>query len=351
VRQGFTTVTTLDLGSLAADHTTILNDADEVYASHDALYVATRHYWFSRPSETQVREDHTYLFKFDTGSDPRRVRYRAAGGVPGHLVDQFAMDEDGGYLRVATTRQTFIGWRRQSSTNNVFVLRAADGRLVKVGELTGLAHDERIFSARFEGPRGFLVTFRQIDPLFTLDLSSPASPKVAGELKIPGVSTYLHPISRDHLLTIGRDTTGAQLQVFDVSNFSSPSLLHRYVLGTSSSSSEAQYDHKAFTYFASRSLLAIPFSDWSASRPARFSSTLEVLRVTPEQGIRLVGSIEHADLLQGTSGPRYWSWTPQVRRGVMMDDYVYSISYGGAKVHDTRDLSRPLATLVFPEAR
>jgi uncharacterized secreted protein with C-terminal beta-propeller domain len=343
----FTTVSTLDLTDLARDHTTILNAADEVYASADALYLSARHYWFSVPSETQVREDHTYLFKFDIASDKRRVRYVASGGVPGHIVDSVAMDEEDGFLRVATTRQTWLGWRLQASTNNVFVLRSTGTELTRIAEISGLARDERIYSARFEGPRGYLVTFRQVDPLFTLDLSVPTSPRVAGELKVPGFSTYLHPIDRDHLLTMGRDTTGAQLQIFDVSNFASPTLQHRYVLGTASSSSEAESEHKAFTYFASRGLLAIPFTDYTAARSFRFSSTLQVLRATAAAGIIPLGSIDHGDLLQGTSSRGYFGWTPQIRRSVMMDDYVYSISYGGLKVHDTRNLSTPIATLVF----
>jgi len=295
-----------------------------------------------------VREDHTYLFKFDTDSDPRHVRYVAGGGVPGQLVNSFALDDEGGHLRVASTRRTWLGWQLKAMSNSVFVLRASGDRLSRVGEVDDLAHNERIYSARFEGPRGFLVTFRNVDPLFTLDVSNPTNPRVVGELKIPGFSTYLHPLGRDHLLTIGRDTTGAQLQIFNVADFANPALQHRYVLGTASSSSEAEYDHKAFTYFQSRGLLSIPLSDWSTARRNRFTSSLTIVRATPESGIVPLGAVEHADLVQGTDARGYWGWTPQVRRGVMMDDYVYSISYGGMKVNDVRNLSRSIATIVFP---
>ena len=353
-RLGFTTVSSLDLAGLSTGHQTILNPASEVYASRDALYLTARHFWTTPASETQVRQNHTYIFKFDTRSQPRSVRYVASGGVAGQIVDQFALDEDNGHLRIATTRRTTVGWRAQDTTNNLFVLRAEGGQLKVVGEINGLARDESLFSARFDGNRGFLVTFRQVDPLFTLDLSDPRRPAVAGELKIPGFSTYLHPLDRDHLLTIGREVSddgrrqgGVQLQIFDVTQFSNPQVQHRYTLGTGSSSSEAGHEHRAFTYFPSRGLLSIPFSDWSAARPSRFTSTLEVLRATVAGGIAPVGSIEHADLVQGTQG-RYAGWTPQVRRSVMMDDFVYSISFGGVKVHDVRDLSRAVATMPFP---
>jgi uncharacterized secreted protein with C-terminal beta-propeller domain len=324
-----------------------------VYASRDRLYVTARHYWTASRSRSQVRQDHTYIFQFDIHSDPRGVRYVAAGGVSGHIVNPFALDENLGVLRVATTRETWIGWQRQDLVNKVSVLRPRAGTLELVGELLGLARDERIYSARFEGPRGFLVTFRQVDPLFTLDLSDARQPRVAGELKVPGFSTYLHPLDRDNLLTIGRAATdtgrvqGLQLQIFDVSRFENPLLKFQYLLGSRSSSSDAQYDHKAFNYFPSRSLLSIPFSDWSPGRRSSFTSTLEILRVTASTGITPVGSIEHADLVQGTD-EHYPGWTAEVRRGVMMEDFVYSISFGGVKVHDTRDLSRALVTLPFP---
>ena len=351
---GYTTVTTLDLSRLATSHRTILNTVNEVYASRDALYLTTRHYWTTPPSDKQVRQDHTYIFQFDIGSSGSAVRYVASGGVPGHIVDQFALDEESGFLRIATTRETTIGWSVQDKVNNLFVLRADGDRLNVVGEITGLARNELIYSARFDGPRGFLVTYRKVDPLFTLDLGNPRAPRVVGELKIPGYSTYLHPLDRDHLLTIGRDATeqgffqAIQLQIFDVSNFADPKVQHRLALGSRSSSSDALDQHKAFNYFASRGLLTIPFSDYSAARLRGFSSSLEVLRATVADGIVSLGSIEHGDLVQGTDARRYYGWMPTVRRGVMMDDFVYSISFGGMKVHSVRDLSRPVATVLFP---
>jgi hypothetical protein len=354
-RAGFTTVTSLDLSRLASRRSTLLNQADEVYASKERLYVTARHTWTAPAREGQVRQDHTYLFQFDIPKDGGPARYVAAGGVAGHIADQFSLDEEGGYLRVATTRETRVGWTLRDLTNNLFVLRPSGDKLEVVGELDGLARDERIYSARFDADRGFVVTFRQVDPLFTFDLSNPRAPRVAGELKIPGFSTYLHPLDRDHLLAIGRDVGadgrqfgGLQLQLFDVTNFASPVVQHRHTLGGSwSATSEATDEHRAFTYFASRHLLGLPFSDWSPERRSSFVSTLELLTVSPAAGIAEAGTIDHSDLVRGTEG-YYAGWSPQIRRSVMMDDFVYSISYGGLKVHDARDLSRPVSTVPFP---
>jgi hypothetical protein len=354
-RAGFTTVTSVDLARLSSERSTLLNQADEVYASRERLYVAARHTWTAPEREGQVRQNHTYVFQFDLPSAGGAARYVAAGGVAGHIADQFSLDEEGGFLRVATTRETWVGRGQRDLTNNLFVLRPSGGRLEVVGELAGLARDERIYSARFDGDRGYVVTFRQVDPLFTFDLSNPRAPRVAGELKIPGFSTYLHPLDRDHLLAIGREVSpdgrifgGVQLQVFDVTSFASPVVQHRHTLGTTSSAhSEAGYEHKAFTYFASRHLLGLPFSDWSTARRTEFISSLQLLTVSPAGGIAEVGSIDHSELVRGTEG-YYPGWSPQIRRSVMMDDFVYSISYGGLKVHDARDLSRAVATIPFP---
>lgn len=351
---GLTTVTALNLSrpDAGALLTSLLSPADEVYASRQSLYVTMRHYW--RPGVRAVQE-HTYIHKFDTASDSLRIRYVASGGVPGRILDQFSLSEDKGSLRVATT-QRLLG----TVTNGVHVLQAQGGRLEQVGVVAGLAPTEQLYSSRFLENRGYLVTYRVIDPLFTIDVSDPRQPRQVGELKVPGFSTYLHPIDRDHLLAIGRETAetpnggvrviGLALQVFDVSDFASPRLMHKQVFGTWGSSSEAESDHKAFNYFPARGLLAIPFSDWSQSRPQGFQSTLELFRVSLAGGIVPAGSVDHSDLNRPAAYQGYpWPYSPRVRRSIMMEDFVYSISMGGVKVSPVENPGRTLVALPLPE--
>jgi uncharacterized secreted protein with C-terminal beta-propeller domain len=350
---GLTTISALNLARLDAGAllTSVLSPAGQVYASKEALYVTLAHYW--RPGARGV-QDHTYIHKFDIASDPLRTRYVASGGVPGHIVDQYSMGEEKGSLRVATT-QSLLG----TTTNGVHILQARGGRLEQVGFLAGLAPGEQLYSSRFMGDRGYLVTYRRIDPLFTLDLRDPRQPRQVGELKVPGFSTYLHPIDNDHLLAIGRETedtgrgermVGLALQIFDVSDFANPRLMHKQVFGTWSASSEAENDHKAFNYFPARGLLAIPFSDWRASSNAGYSSTLELFRVSLAGGIAPAGSVDHSDLNRPSAyRGYYWYYSPRVRRSIMMDDYVYSISMGGVKVSRADDPGRTLVTVRLPD--
>jgi hypothetical protein len=352
---GLTTVSALNLARLEAGVllTSLLSPAHEVYASRQSLYLTMRHYW--RPGVRTLQQDHTYIHKFDTASDPLRVRYVASGGVPGRILDQFSLSEDEGSLRVATT-QRLLG----TSTNGVHVLQAQGGRLEQVGVVAGLAPGEQLYSSRFMDDRGYLVTYRVVDPLFTIDLSDPRQPRQVGELKVPGFSTYLHPLDRDHLLAIGRETAetgnggvrviGLALQVFDVSDFASPRLMHKQVVGTWASSSEAENDHKAFNYFPARGLLAIPFSDWTPSRTDGFQSSLELFRVSLPGGIVPAGSVDHSDLNRPAAYRAYpWPYSPRVRRSIMMEEFVYSISMGGVKVSPVQDPGRTLVALPLPD--
>ena len=124
------------------------------------------------------------------------------------------------------------GAQQRDSESAVTVLREQGGRLAQIGQVGGLGRGERIYAARFLGDVGYLVTFRQVDPLYTIDLSNPAAPKVAGELKITGYSAYLHPIGEDLLLGVGQEASeqgrrlGAQVSLFDVSDPASPKRLH-----------------------------------------------------------------------------------------------------------------------------
>lgn len=142
----------------------------------------------------------------------------ASGDVPGRLLNQFSLDEYNGYLRVATTI---------SDANDLYVL---DKDLKIVGSLLNFGENERIYSVRFMGDRGYVVTFRQTDPFFVMDLSNPEKPKMKGKLKIPGYSSYLHPLKDDLILGIGKEGGNVKISIFDVSSPEEPKEVDKYTL-------------------------------------------------------------------------------------------------------------------------
>ncbi len=231
-----------------------------VYASTDAIYMTDTQYDFTG----EMRET-TDLYKFALGEDG--VTLTASGQVPGRVLNQYSMSEYEGRLRIATTvGATFDENGESESSNNVYVLEQAEDALAVVGSIEGIAPGETIQSARFVGNRGFVVTFEQIDPLFTLDLSEPTNPVVVGELKVPGFSTYIVPMDENHLLTVGQYIPengfgwGVQLSIFDITDFANPALLHSEVVGDGEGYSEALWNPKAFTWFAERGLVALPIT-------------------------------------------------------------------------------------------
>ena len=175
------------------------------------------------------------------------------------------------------------------------VLATRSGRLEKVGQVGGLGRSERIYAVRFIGDRGYVVTFRETDPLYTLDLADPARPRVTGELKILGYSSYLHPIGEHELLGIGQDATpegirqGTQLSLFDVADPAAPKLVQRRALGASTSS-DVEYDHHAFLWWAPTRLAVVPVADYESARPAQALG----FRVDRDAGIGAVGSTVEA---------------------------------------------------------
>ncbi len=378
-RLGTVSVVTLDVSApTTIGRNTIIAEPGEIYASQANLYVATRHWWWW-PAPGQ--EDTTYIHKFDISS-PDQALYVASGTVPGYIIDQFSMDEAAsGHFRMATTVQKRIPdvlnptnwWGTIETTSQVNVLAENAGSLDIVGSVVGLAKGERTMSSRFVGNKGFVVTYRQVDPLFTFDMTDPTHPRKVGELKIPGFSTYLHPIDADHLLTIGTfvpdPSTGVtdwraralQLAIFDVSDLANPKQTFTQLVGTAYGWSEAQYEHKAFNYFAAKKLLAIPFADWSysgydANNPnaywSSFTSELRVYTVDATTGFTPRGAVGMHDLYQsqtwsGWNGSWTYYWEPSVRRSVMADDFVYAISDSGIRVANIVNLSVPVQTAKF----
>ncbi|GHG79110.1 beta-propeller domain-containing protein [Comamonas sp. JC664] len=356
----------LDASDSAPTRTSLVAAPGEVYASQDALYLAARHWWWwPEPGQTT----HTYLHKFDI-RDPNGATYEGSGTVEGYLVNQFAMDEHEGVLRVATTVDLpaenpnpgsggDVAWTPPETVNRVVTFRTVDGQLKELGRSADLARGERIFSARFMGKRGYVVTFRQVDPLFTFDLSDPANPRMVGELKIPGFSTYIHPLGDSHLLTFGehRNEDGTwqdralKLSLFDVSDLANPRETFTHQLGSMSSHSEALYEHKAFTFFPAKGLLAIPFMDWDYNAYdywSGFRSELRVFRVDTATGFSPVGTVSVRDMYQSFSVRNWsWYWSPTVRRSIMADDYVYTVSDAGLRVSHVANLQAPVATAPF----
>lgn len=296
----------------------------------------------------QVAEDDreaTQVHKLSIADADSPASYVASGRVFGTPLNSFSLGEHDGHLRIATTEQERGGeW---TTVNHLFVLGEADDGLAVTGEVTGIAPTERIYSARFMAERGFMVTFRQIDPLFTLDLSDPTAPAVIGELKVPGFSTYLHPLGAEHLIGIGQAADeegrveGMQLSLFDVSDFANPALDHTAPLGEGWS--QALYDHHAFAFWAPESLLMIPVETWE-NDGAEPRMGVELFRVDPETGFMGSGFISHADL-----APEGW-WGGRVERNVVIGDAIFSVSDLGIKVNGIDDLAER-ARATFPEAR
>ena len=350
----------------AASIASILGQASHVYANAESLLLAQPDWtWFERDTNS----DRTAVHRFAVSAGAERTPYQGSGFVPGVVNDQFSIDERDGVIRIATTRTTWNNqngdgvapdvWVPPTTDNLVSTLRLVGEGLDVVGQTPGLAEGERIFSARFLGDIGYIVTFRQVDPLFAIDLSDPENPKVLGELKIPGFSDYMHPLGDDHLLTIGRDIDentqvdrGTALQIFDVSDPANPIASHKTVLGEGYS--EANHNHKAFNFYATEApdagLLAFPFVSYEGD----FSSTLELWEVSAENGFNRRGAVDHSDLVINDCGTPYpvedfyyyCGYQPQITRGVFIDEYIYSISYGGVRVHTVDDLT-PVATATY----
>jgi len=267
---GFSTlsVLTVDLGAPLGIPSSmgVLADGQTVYAGNEHLYVATNRYVEADedPWNEPNNDYATSIHQFDV-TDPTATPYTASGTVPGYLLNQFSLSEHAGHLRVASTLGS-PWWFQEESESLVTVLAHNEGELAQVGQVGNMGRGERIFAVRFMGGTGYVVTFHQTDPFYTLDLSDPTQPAIMGELKIAGYSGYLHPVGDGLILGIGQDatdegrTTGAKATLFDVSDLSAPAVLDSWEAGGGSTSVE--WDHRAFLWWAPENLAVMPFMDW-----------------------------------------------------------------------------------------
>lgn len=367
-----------NVGRLIQEVTAIFEDylgtlSDREAAALADKILAGREKW---QAEIARERDKTIIHKLAVADG--EVTYRCSGEVPGHVLNQFSMDEYKGLFRIATTAQGFLGNWQPNTRNNIYVL---DEGLQVIGRLQGLAPTERIYAARFMGDRAYLVTFRRIDPLFVIDLKDPRQPKLLGELKIPGYSDYLHPYDENHLIGIGKEIDagpvplpapapaagepavqiwpppptreqGIKIALFDVSDPARPKETAKYVIPGDTADSAALRDHKAVLFSRPKNLLAIPVSFGPVYRimdnPELSSPVPGIIAPGPkklpyyqgwhgvyvfdlslENGIRLKGKIAHSEggfSEEKAAGP--------VKRSLYINDVLYTLSDRLLKMND-----------------
>jgi uncharacterized secreted protein with C-terminal beta-propeller domain len=293
--------------------------------------------------------------------------YQGSGGFPGHALNQFSLDEFEGNLRVATTitsrlsdenaaSDSVVAWQRWNTTSNkIIVLSQVNDQLKIAGETEEVAKGESIYGARFYGKRGFIITYRQTDPLYTVDLSDAKAPKIVGELKMPGFSSYMHMIDDDHLLAIGRDgtesgrTLGPKISIFDVSDMAQPKETHKLTL-SQNFWTEAEYDHHAFTYYPEKKLLGIPATGYNTGYTGNnwwggYKSALFVFNIDTTVGISSAGELDMTDIyITNQREYGWWSSAARVSRSIFADDYVYAISDLGVRSAKSAVLSTSTST-------
>jgi hypothetical protein len=305
-----------------------------VYASNDSLYVATQR--FTPPPSDSTEPPPpltTAIHRFDI-SERNKTTYSASGEAPGYVLGQFALSEYKGVLRVASTSSPvwWSGAPRDQTQSYVSTLKQVGDLLLPLGRVGGLGSGERITGVRFLDDAGYVVTFRQTDPLYTIDLSQPNDPKVAGELKLLGFSAYLHPVGDGLLLGIGQDATdqgrqlGTQVSLFDVSQLDRPRRLSQARVG-GASSSEAEYDHHAFLYWAPQKLAVLPVAIYDGkSNP--FNGAI---------GYRVGKSrIDEVGRIEQDTGQQY---APGIRRSVVVGSRLFTVSDLGAEASTLSSLA------------
>jgi hypothetical protein len=356
---GVVSVVTVDLDAGLGDGSGVALGADgeTVYATADRLYVATNR-WVAPSAPSTGEGDDVTVAPTPVERDQRTAIHQfsiegsgaadhlASGSVEGHLLDQFSMSEHQGVLRVATTDGT--PWGGATSESAVAVLALEGDRLVEIGRVDGLGEGERIYAVRFLGDRGFVVTFRQIDPLYAIDLSDPSAPRLTGELKIPGFSSYLHPVDDDLLLGVGQDATedgrvvGGQVSLFDVSDPTDPARVAQLDLGADAGS-EVEMDHRAFLWWDGLAL--VPITAWRWDDDA-FEEDLRTGAVGIDvdvagRALAERGRVSHLDRPDGIGDPGGAGgdpWGTEIRRSVVVDDVLLTLSERGV-------LASELATL------
>ncbi len=303
----------IDLNSdKEADIQTFLGTGGTIYASEKNMYIATNEYEYDEDYNETDRKVKILKFELKDG----KFVYKAQGEVNGQVENQFSMDEKDDNFRIATIT---------SEANNLYIL---NDKLEEIGRIDGLAQGERIYSVRYMGDKAYVVTFKQTDPFWVIDLSDVKNPKVLGEVKLPGYSTYLHPYDETHVIGFGYgDETQRELKLvmFDVSDFTNPKVLFKIAVGDKYTYSELLYNHKVAIFSKEKNIIAFPIT---SSAGKKVNSRAVIYGIDLDNGFVLKGEI----------GEVIDNYEKQVRRIVYVNNNYYVLSYVNVKVANMYNL-------------
>ncbi|MBS3976666.1 MAG: beta-propeller domain-containing protein [Syntrophomonadaceae bacterium] len=354
-----------------------LGAGQNIYASRNNLYVAITRHRFDpvmpqplpadgpqRRLMPPITQASTTIYRFALHQG--RADYSGKGEVPGIILNQFSMDEHNAHFRIATTTGDFWRTDEHTSKNNVYIL---DREMKITGRIEDIAPGEKIYSARFMGDRGYMVTFRTVDPFYVIDLKDPRAPKILGLLKIPGYSDYLHPFDENHIIGFGKETIevvqkdrqgreigtmafdqGMKMAVFDVRDVANPVERFKAMIGDRGTHSELLQNHKALLFNKEKNLLAFPVTIMEVKKPWDIASGFPphgeftfqgalVYNINMETGFTLRGRITHLTAEDYQKAGRQWySSDRNVERILYIGDNLYTLSKGTIKVHGFKDL-------------
>lgn len=328
-----------------------LGSGDKVYMSKNNLYVAVEKY--NEDGKSGWASSNTEIYKFSVRDG--KIQYSSSGNVEGRALNQFSMDEHAGHFRIATTKGEV--WNSDSpSSNALYIL---DGNMKTVGEVTDLARGEQIYSVRFMGDKAYMVTFKQVDPLFVIDTADPKAPKVLGELKIPGFSTYLHPIDEHHLIGFGFETKvvddnkatneeprivrqGMKISLFDITDFQHPKETDTEIIGGAGTHSYLLEDHKALLHEPSRNLFGFPISVYREKEGSRHELDFDyqgalLYEITPDKGIVLKSQLTDEE---DQDKEYYEQWEDQIQRLLYIEDQIYTVSHKRVTAYSLDDFKK-----------
>lgn len=274
-----------------ADIKTFLGAGQYIYSSEKNMYIAINKQEYGEGYQLIGGTTHILKFALENG----KVTFKAETNVDGQVNNQFSMDENGECFRIATTSGNL--WNMDENTsNNLYLLNA---ELKEIGKVTGFGKEEKIYSVRYVGDKAYVVTFKQTDPLFVIDLSIPANPQILGELKLPGYSTYLHPYDENHIIGFGYETRengtrvtteGLKMVMFDISDYTNPQVLFKVNIGDRYTSSELLYNHKALLYSKEKNIIAFPLKCYEKGKS---NSKAVIYNIDLTNGFVLKGEISH----------------------------------------------------------